>query len=174
MILSDPKWDSLNGGYRTPYDPRPALANIAAGVDLANAWDELWNELHHQGDVGEASYATVTALIDLYASGLQPDWNLFSLAATIEVERHRRSNPPLPDWLRADYENALKRLKDMALLSLRDKVDSSMMQSALSILAIANGELKLGALIIHLDSSELDEILGQYLDWANLYHEKSN
>src|SRR6185369_13444933 len=29
-------------------------------------WDELWNELHHQGNVGEASYAAVTPVQILY------------------------------------------------------------------------------------------------------------
>ncbi len=38
-------------------------------------------------------------------------------------------------------------------------------------LAIANGNLKLGALINHLDNSGLDEILEQYLALNELYDE---
>ena len=57
MILSDPKWEGLEGGYRIPYDPRPVLSKLASGIEVDHAWDELWNELHHQGDVGEASFA---------------------------------------------------------------------------------------------------------------------
>ena len=55
------------------------------------------DNLHHQGNVGEASYAAVTALVDLYCSDHLPDWNLFALTATIEVERHRKGNPSLPE-----------------------------------------------------------------------------
>jgi hypothetical protein len=170
MLLTDPKWPMLAGGYRIPYDPRPALSKLAANVADVSAWDELWNELHHQGSVGEASYAAVTALVDLYSSD-QPDWNLFALSATIEVERHRKINPPLPGWLNDDYKVAWQKLGEFALTTLRKSVDLETSQSALAVLAVARGNLKLGAMIIHLDSSELDEILEEYLAWNELYDE---
>lgn len=47
-------WGELEGGYRQRYDPRPAFAALADGH---GDWDELWQELHHQGDVGVASYS---------------------------------------------------------------------------------------------------------------------
>lgn len=153
----------LAGGYRMPYDPRTALSKLAASGADASAWDELWNELHHQGDVGEASYAAVTALVDLYSSDRPPDWNLFALSVTIEIERHRKINPPLPEWLSDDYEVAWQKLGELALTTLRKSVDWETLQSSLAVLAVARGNLKLGAMIIHLDSSELDEILEQYL-----------
>jgi len=173
MLLSDPKWATLAGGYGVPYDPRPALLKLAANVDVASVWDELWNNLHHQGDVGEASYATVTALVDLFDDSL-PDWNLFALTATIEVERHRKSNPPLPEWLRDDYQVAWRKLEQLALTSLRENADSETLQPLLAVIAIARGHLKLGALIIELDSSELDEILDQYLAWNESYDEAAS
>jgi hypothetical protein len=174
MILTDPKWEGLEGGYRLPYDPRPVLSRLASGIEVDHAWDELWSELHHQGDVGEASFAAVTALVDLYSSGRQPDSNLFSLSATVEIERQRKGNPPLPEWLREDYERAWQKLAELALTRLRDGVDSDTLQSTLAVLAIARGELKLGAMINHLDSSELDEILEHYLGWQELYGERAS
>jgi hypothetical protein len=170
MMLTDPKWEALEGGYRIPYDPRPVLTKLASGIEVSDAWEELWNELHHQGDVGEASYAAVTALVDLYSSGRQPDWNFFSLSATIEIERHRKGNPPLPQWLSEDYQDAWRKLAELASAKLRvGEVDSDTLQSALAVLAISRGDLKLGAMINHLDSSELDEIVERYLDWPELY-----
>lgn len=175
MILTDPKWEGLKGGYRILYDPRPVLSKLASGVEVADAWEELWNELHHQGDVGEASFAAVTALVDLYSSGRQPDSNLFSLSATVEIERQRKSNPPVPEWLREDYERAWRKLAELALAKLReDDIDPDTLQSALAVLAIARGALKLGAMIHHLDPSELDEILEQYLSWQELYRERAS
>jgi hypothetical protein len=112
----------------------------------------------------------VTALVDLYSSD-QPDWNLFALSATIEVERHRKINPPLPGWLNDDYKVAWQKLGEFALTTLRKSVDLETSQSALAVLAVARGNLKLGAMIIHLDSSELDEILEEYLAWNELYDE---
>ena len=173
-MLTDPKWEKLEGGYRMPYDPRPVLSRLASGIDVADGWKELWNELHHQGDVGEASYAAITALVDLYSRIRQPDWNLFSLSATVEIERHRKGNPPLPDWLSDDYEMAWRKLAELALTKLSDGVDSDTLQSALAVLAIARGDLKLGAIINYLDSSLLDEILEQYLGWQELYGERAS
>jgi len=158
MILTDPKWEGLEGGYRIPYDPRPVLSKLASGIEVDHAWD-----------------AAVTALVDLYSSGRQTDSNLFSLSATVETERHRKSNPPLPEWLREDYERAWRKLAELALAKLReDDVDPDTLQSALAVLAIARGALKLGAMINHLDSSELDEILEQYLSWQELYRERAS
>jgi hypothetical protein len=170
-MLTDSKWEALEGGYRLPYDPRPVLSKLASGSGVREAWEELWNELHHQGDVGEASYVAVTALVDLYSSGSDPDWNLFALAATIEIERHRKGNPLLPEWLQEDYERAWQKLAELALTRLRNGANSDTLQSTLAVLAIARGGLKLGAMISHLDSSELDEILEQYLSWQEFYGE---
>ncbi|MCM3872617.1 MAG: hypothetical protein ND895_18200 [Pyrinomonadaceae bacterium] len=175
MILTDPKWEKLEGGYRIPYDPRPVLSKLASGIEVGDGWEELWNELHHQGDVGEASYAAVTALVDLYSNDRQPDWNLFSLSAIVEIERHRKGNPPLPQWLSEDYQRAWRKLAALALAALRvDEIDSDTLQSALAVVAIARGDLRLGAMINHLDSSELDEILEQYLGWQELYVERAS
>jgi len=73
MRLTDARWSMLAGGYRIPYDPRPALSKLAANFADKSAWDELWNELHHQGNVGEASYAAVTALVDIYPTDRRAD-----------------------------------------------------------------------------------------------------
>ena len=171
MLLTDSKWSTLAGGYRLPYDPRAAISKLAANLDVESAWEELWTNLHHQGDVGEASYAAVTALVDLYSSDDLPNWNLFALAATIEVNRHRKGNPRLPEWLSDDYDLAWQKLAQLSLTTLRKTTGSEALQSALAVVAIAHGNLKLGALIIDLDSSELDEILEQYLAWNEYYDE---
>ena len=50
--LNYKRWYQLTGGYKTPFDPRPALAKLSKLQDEVGAWEELWEELHHQGDVG--------------------------------------------------------------------------------------------------------------------------
>jgi len=59
LSLTDPRWRTLKGGYRTLYDASGALSRLAQGYDV---WEELWDKLQHQGDVGEASYAAVPHL----------------------------------------------------------------------------------------------------------------
>jgi hypothetical protein len=37
---------------RTPFDPRLMFAEIEAYVDQKASWQQFWEGLHHQGDVG--------------------------------------------------------------------------------------------------------------------------
>jgi hypothetical protein len=59
-------------------------------------WTELWDNLHHQGDVGLASYLAVPQLARIGRLKKLFDWNLLALCNVIEQERHRETNPRLP------------------------------------------------------------------------------
>src|ERR1700722_1269685 len=96
LSLTDPIWPQLEGGYRVPYDAPIALAQMDRGESVCH---ELWQELHHQGDVGVASYEAIPQIVRICEVRREFDWNLYALAATIEIERHRKDNPALPDWL---------------------------------------------------------------------------
>ena len=169
LALTDSRWSSLGGGYRVPYDPRPALQRLATDFLDRSAWQELWGELHHQGDVGEASYAAVPHLVSLGAAAGRRDWNLYALVATIETERHRRKNPLLPNYLTDSYIAALHQLEELALSDLRATTDRYIVRSALAILALTRGQIKLGAMLAHLDDSEIDEFAENELAWSQLY-----
>jgi hypothetical protein len=166
LSLEDKTWKDLHGGYRIPYDSSAALRAMQAGKDV---WHELWNELHHQGDVGVASYAAVPELVRIAGGATNRDWNFYGLVATIEVERHRKENPPIPEWLKADYDSALARASALALADIGARTDSETVRAILSVLALARGELKLGAMLLGLDASELDEWLEERLAWTELY-----
>lgn len=91
LSLGDPRWDELTGGYKVPYDPSAALSRLERGEV---AWDELWEELHHQGDAGAALYAAVPHLVRIGRSSPKRDWNLYGLVSMIEIERHRKLTSP--------------------------------------------------------------------------------
>jgi hypothetical protein len=165
LSLDSPRWRTLLGGYRMPYDASIALRRMEHG---AVVWDELWENLHHQGDVGEASYAAVPQLVS-FSTRLTTDWNLYALAATIEVERHRTTNPPLPDWLTASYRAAWEQLAALALRDLAGAPDPLLLKSALSVVALARGEVKLGAILAYMDNSEIAEYADEHLAWSTLY-----
>jgi hypothetical protein len=74
LPLNDERWRSLDGGYRIPYDASVALRALEHAGDLQPVWDELWNELHHQGDVGIASYAAVPPLVRIAGARNLADW----------------------------------------------------------------------------------------------------
>jgi hypothetical protein len=101
LASNDERWLSLVGGYRTAYDPRTALQKLRSNVEVAAAWEELWNELHHQGDVGDASYAAVPELVRIHKEQGVPDWNAYALVGIIELARTRSGNPTIPTgWKR--------------------------------------------------------------------------
>ena len=166
LSLTDPRWRTLKGGYRTVYDASGALRRLEEGPDV---WDELWEELHHQGDVGEASYAAVPHLVRICQGATRRDWNLYGLVGLIEIERHRKSNPPIPDWLSADYFAAWGDLEKLALRDLVDASERELIQTALAVIAIARGQLRLGAFLSWLDESELAELAEDKLAWSKLY-----
>ncbi|MEP7075623.1 MAG: hypothetical protein ABI878_07400 [Acidobacteriota bacterium] len=169
LSLDDPQWKKFKGGYRLPYDVSIPLRKLEAGE---NVWNEFWNELHHQGYVDEASYAAVPHLIRIANSSPRRDWNLYSLVAIIEVERHRRSNPPVPAWLQPDYDSAWRKLGELALIDLKSTQDELIIRSTLAVFAIWRGAIKLGALLIDLDLSEIDELAEERLMWSELYESK--
>ena len=116
--LDDRRWEALRGAYGLPYDPRPVLRRLKAGCATEPDWEELWSQLHHQGDVGEASYASAPQLIAIQAESEGVDWNVYAMLSTIEIERHRRANPPLPEWLAGDYRTAWRELPRIAARDL--------------------------------------------------------
>src|SRR5678809_694906 len=82
LALTDKRWQRLHGGYRIPFDASVPLAQLEAGKPV---WDQLWEELHHQGDVGEASYAAVPHLVRITQGITVRDWNVYALVALIEI-----------------------------------------------------------------------------------------
>lgn len=166
LPLSDPRWKELRGGYRVAYDASVTLSRMEKGESV---WKELWQELHHQGDLGEASYAAVPHIVRIAAANGERDWNFYGLVSTIEVERHRRANPPLADWLMGDYGAAWSTVLELALDDLRHVNDPTTLRSILGAVALAKQHLKLGAWMALADESEIDEALEQQSAWSELY-----
>lgn len=164
--LFDPKWKSLCGGYKILYDPSEALSKLEVGE---NSWDELWEELHHQGDVGEASYAAVPHLTRIAQNQKKRSSEFYSLVSTIEIERHRKSNPVVPEWLEADYFHAIQNLRNLALVDIVETSDPELVQAILGVIALSKGLIKLGSLISFIDESELAQLLEKQLAWSELY-----
>jgi hypothetical protein len=67
------RWNHLTGGYKMPFDPRPSLRKPES-PRIPPAWQDLWEELHHQGDLGDASYAErFCVLKHQFANGPETD-----------------------------------------------------------------------------------------------------
>ena len=157
LPLDDQRWSYLEGGYRVPYDPRPSLARLREGDD--SVWDEFWQELHHQGDVGEASYAVVPHLIAIHRERDVPDWQTYAIIGTIERCRTGRRNPPLPDWLAESYRGAWREVVALGCRDLARTDDQTTVQSILSAIAYAKGLRPIGEVLLDFTADELSEMI---------------
>jgi hypothetical protein len=141
----DDFWGSLRGGRGEPYDPRPALTALEDG-DAEDAWDELWDNLQHQGDIGLASYAAVPEIVRLIASAPSADGRAYGLLAVIE-EGHLRgwpSSPAMPEWLKDDYQAAWRAVLGPALRDLATATSDDDVRTILAVLAFSKGQPRLG------------------------------
>lgn len=86
--------------------------------------------------------------------------------ATIEIERHRTSNPPIPDWLLAPYESAWNDLRMVALRDYAKATDPLTVRAILGVLALCKGLREIGTLVSHFDESEIRELFDQHMGEA--------
>lgn len=164
MELTDSQWSSLHGGNRTPYDPRPELKALKARENVESAWARLWGQLNHQGDVDEASYAALIEIAQLVIDRKVGDWNAFALAATIEEGRMDDRNPPVPQWLLADYSDAWSKLFSAGLAELSTATDDKLIRSILAVLSIHKGQPLLGRMALL--SEENRKVILDEVGWA--------
>lgn len=159
MELSDARWEGLVGGYRILYDPRPALGALYADAAAESAWAELWQGLHHQGQVGEASYAAVPHIVAASARVATPQWNAYALVSAIELARTRAGNPELPVWLAQPYHAAIAELATRGLSEFAAASSPELVRSILSVLAISKGGRSAASLLLEYTEDELLELL---------------
>jgi hypothetical protein len=154
----DERWNHLTGGRRTSFDPRPSLRKLENQEDTIAVWEELWDELHHQGDVGDASYAAVPALVRIYRNGTAPQWNLYGIVAVIELARTAPQNPELPDWLSEDYFRSIEELARMGTNDILSATESETKRAILGVIAIARGLRTHGKFLVEYSEDELLEM----------------
>ena len=157
LASDDERWCCLKGGYRLPFDPRPLLKRLERGGEDKQVWDELWDELHHQGDVGEASYAAVPELVRIHRNRVLQGWDIYAIVTCIELCRGRGQNPELPDWLEKEYFAAILELARIGARVLETVKDPAEVQSILAVLALSKGARTYGELLIKYSEQELLE-----------------
>lgn len=145
-----------------PFDPRPLLAKLEAGLDRESTWDELWGQLHHQGDVGDASYAAVPLLVDICRRQGGIDWNPYAMVATIQLARTKGHNPELPEWLQKDYFRAIRELAEIGASAVLRAERAEATRAMLSVIAIAKGLRTQAKFLVEYTEDELLEIDSQY------------
>ena len=165
MTLDDNLWKTLQGGYKTDYDasiPLRKLEGTNNKGEIEKIFKELWNELHHQGDVGLASYLALPQLVRIAKSKGLFDWNVLGLCSVIEQQRNLGQNPALPQEYMDYYKGGLRELKEFVISKMNSEMDETLLLTALSTVATCNGQTKLGKAIINLEPDILDEFLERF------------
>jgi hypothetical protein len=158
LSLDDNRWQNLEGGYRTRFDPRPQLSKLDTNKDTKSAWHDLWEGLHHQGDVGEASYAAVSHLVQIYRKSAVIDWNTYAFVAVIELARDGGKNPAVPKWLEEDYFQAIRDLAEVGAVEVLHTKNPEEIRAILSILAISAGARTHARFLLGYSADELLEM----------------
>ena len=156
--LEDSRWQELKAGYRTPIDLRPLLRRLESDPGAKATWDEIWQELYHQGDIGEGSMVAVPHLVRIHRQRGLPDWNTYALVATIELARGKNANPDVPDWSRDAYDQALRDLAQIGFGDLPRATDQETVRSILGILAIVHGARTHGRILVEFTEDEVLEL----------------
>ena len=164
--LSNEVWKQVNGGYRVPYDASIPIQKLEASQDadeIKAIWQELWNELHHQGDVDIASYLALPQIIRIAKRKTLDPVEVLSICGTIEQQRHLGQNPELPTQFNSYYQQGLESLKQYALALLKDGIKGDAQTLALSTIATCSGRVRLGKALLELcDEYVLEEFLNQF------------
>lgn len=163
ISLEDARWSSLTGGYRMPFDPRPLLKRLETEGNTPEVWQQLWEELHHQGDVGEASFAAVPFLLEGYRRRGVLDWNTYAIVAIIELARTNGNNPDVPQWIKSDYFRAIRELAEIGATEILRAETPEDVRAILSILAMEKGLRLHGELLMKYGEDELREIVSDCL-----------
>ena len=164
LSLDDPRWNTFLGGRRTPYDPRPALMMLQSGSNVTRVWAELWDELHHQGDVDGASYASVPHLVCIYQERPTADWNIYAIVATIELARKGYKNPEVPAWLGDSYFQAIQELATIGSKEILKSSAPELVSSILAILALARGARIRAWFLLNYSEDELADMERAWLE----------
>lgn len=166
LHLNDNKWKELPGGCRIPYDasvPLKKLEQATTAEEIGIIFAELWNELHHQGDVDLASYYAVPHIIRIAKEKKLYNWNVFGLVGTIEIERHS-NNPPLPEEYESAYLDSFQNELPVLIKEiLPDKWDAALTSTVLAALAVSKGHIEMATAILKMDDEDLvKEFLENY------------
>ena len=165
MDLDNRSWTTLQGGYKIPYNaskPLKQLRDASRQEEFASIFTELWDNLHHQGHVGMASYLAVPQLVSICITKKSLNWNFIGLCVLIENCRLKEGNPELPKEYQDYYFESLTQFERYLLLNFKSITDQTALRLTLALFATVNGQPSLGRAIEILDEDLLTEFLEQY------------
>ena len=168
LPLDDPKWKEYRGGYnRVVGCLVPFLTKLQSLEMSDDDWNVLWDDLHHQGDIGEASYAVVPYLTEYAKSAPKIAWHAFGFAAVVELERTENNNPEVPEAIRDSYFSSINELPNVALERGEDVWGEYCFEPVMACIALSLGRREHARAYLDLTESEIPEFYKYYLGTAD-------
>lgn len=159
--LDDPRWQHYRSGYnRVKTDITPWIRQLLSGEFDDSLWSFLWDDLHHQGDLGEASYAVIPYLVEYVKRSGNLNWNVFAFAACVELERTENGNPPVPIEFERSYHEGLQELPQLAICRDSEKIwTAEQIMGIAACLALSKGHRGLARAYLDLSPGEAASFL---------------
>lgn len=151
--LDQPIWNELKGAYGSPYNAAPVLRALetASSDEEGPLWATLWEELYHQGDIGEAAYFAVPHLVRIAGSKPVLTPETFTFVAVVELERPRQPDPEPPARAAEAYRAALESLPNMIATHPHRAWSAELAQAICAALAATRGQGELARAVLELD-----------------------
>src|SRR5687768_7579951 len=152
-ILNQPSED-----YPMAFNPAEALIRLYNNIDDEEAWKGLWEELHHQGDLWQSSYAAVPHILEIERRASHFNWNGFALIAIIEHCRPKNVQPKVGEIAEA-YKKAWHDLPTVIGNHTAHEWDEYLTSSIFSCLAFARGQRAIACAAFELNESVAKDFL---------------
>ncbi len=165
LPLDDPRWQTYEGGYHCAYDASGPLRRLMSGDAAAVGWGDLWDELHHQGYVGQASYASVPWLVERVRISPRLEEDPLGLVALIELRRTEQCNPPVALELSAAYFQAIRDLPSVLASHPQKDWSEGVTRWAVACIALARGQRWLAHAYFELDHTTAARWFSSEFGW---------
>jgi len=162
LTLDDLNARKLLGGYRVPCDVVAILENVLAKPYDRAAWDSFWQELYHQGDIGEASLSAIPFLAKKLIESSYDGADLWAYVGSIQIAKGQQGNPDIPEWLSEDYLLAMKQLINYAHLRIPITKNTETLRYMFGFLLWMKDEKTFGQALIELTPDVIEEALENY------------
>jgi hypothetical protein len=141
LPLDDPRWTTYRGAYnRGPCNVVGLIQRLLRDGTSEGLWKTVWDELHHQGDVGEASYAFVPYLAQYQDTHRELDPQIFYFCVVVDLAQPENGNPPIPQELELSYAMALRALPVLGAEKLRRGCAEHVVMGVAAATALAAGQ----------------------------------
>ena len=154
--------EQLLGAYRVPFDVNSVVSKLSAHHN-DSVWETLWENLYHQGDIGEASLYFVSIIAEKVEKlQLLHDWNPVAMVVAIDMARTTNGFSMLPGWVSEVYVKGIAKLSELVTLRLSQPCDHMYLKCALAFVALKNGHRDLAKLIFEVDEGDESRALELY------------